>query len=410
LWGKPCYTEQFQTIPPRRRKMSNRFLIILIILACPVFLLAKGKTAQGVDAPPLSLEESAIDALGFSISLKIFNSVTGKPQTTFYFGDDVGYEVTANIPPSAEGKKATVNLSATVKIGGVTIPYATSHIFSGPVTNPSYNGNDDMYEPKTWNGKFRVPANVPIPEVSATVKVDISIQGIGTSRINQKITIKTKQQLPKPVLSYPSNGSNMINNIGSCSVTTYQMWGSFSWNSIPWASKYEISITNIEHNFTFTYTTEKEYFYPWPIGCIGNDYQTWKWKVRAGNHFCWSDWSNENNFIVKISAPSLVSPNDNSVMDNGCSKYANSMQWYFDWSDVPGATQYNLVVYRTGSPSSFIDISTPSSYYTYSNSNFYVTDLYNWKWKVRAAKNGSFWSDWSAERNFSVEPVNTDCP
>jgi hypothetical protein len=32
-----------------------------------------------------------------------------------------------------------------------------------------------------------------------------------------------------------------------------------------------------------------------------------------------------------------------------------------------------------------------------------------WRWKVRALV-GDEWSEWSEERTFDVEPINTDCP
>jgi hypothetical protein len=51
-----------------------------------------------------------------------------------------------------------------------------------------------------------------------------------------------------------------------------------------------------------------------------------------------------------------------------------------------------------------------SSQYNYISYGFIPdSDRYNWKWKVRAQVSG-VWSDWSEERSFIVEPVNTDCP
>jgi len=37
-----------------------------------------------------------------------------------------------------------------------------------------------------------------------------------------------------------------------------------------------------------------------------------------------------------------------------------------------------------------------------------VEARFGWIWKVRAKINGS-WADWSPERTFDVEPLNTDC-
>jgi hypothetical protein len=97
-------------------------------------------------------------------------------------------------------------------------------------------------------------------------------------------------------------------------------------------------------------------------------------------------------------------------MHIGCSNMSNLIIWNFDWTDVAGASNYYLVVYRVGSYFNTIDTYVYGSQFTYSQIlTIQESFRYNLRWKVRAWINGS-WSDWSPERSFSVEPVNTDCP
>jgi hypothetical protein len=100
-------------------------------------------------------------------------------------------------------------------------------------------------------------------------------------------------------------------------------------------------------------------------------------------------------------------------MDNGCFNYSayNQIVWPFDWADVPGAYQYNVVVYKLGSTGHYINTNVWStSQYTFTTSGTYIpeVDRYNWRWKVRVSS-GSCWSAWSEERSFTVEAPNTDC-
>lgn len=109
------------------------------------------------------------------------------------------------------------------------------------------------------------------------------------------------------------------------------------------------------------------------------------------------------------SVPRLVSPASGAVMDNGDTGRADGIVWDFDWSDVNGATQYQLYVIHQGSANPVIDTTTPSSSFHHLSQGSYVADFnrYAWTWKVRAQVDGQ-WKDWSEVRIFDVEPVNTD--
>jgi hypothetical protein len=108
--------------------------------------------------------------------------------------------------------------------------------------------------------------------------------------------------------------------------------------------------------------------------------------------------------------PVLVSPAEGGVLDNGCSDHSEPMAWSFDWSDVPRAERYH--VYAIGRTATYpaVDREVVTSSYSESTTA-YVANQYRfgWRWKVRAFVDGS-WREFSPERSFDVEPLNTDCP
>jgi serine/threonine protein kinase/Flp pilus assembly protein TadD len=101
--------------------------------------------------------------------------------------------------------------------------------------------------------------------------------------------------------------------------------------------------------------------------------------------------------------PTLVKPAARATLDNGAHDFSKAVVWEFDWSDVPGATQYHLYVTR-GKTLSF-DLKLPSSSYRYEWKGFVADqNRLGWRWKVRALVNG-VWTDWSEERSFDVGPI-----
>lgn len=122
-------------------------------------------------------------------------------------------------------------------------------------------------------------------------------------------------------------------------------------------------------------------------------------------------YGNQVNFvtIIKSCIPELLSPANNAVMDNGCSNGSDQASWFFDWNDCPNATSYNLYVTY---PSAFpvINITTTESQFSFPNGGYIIdNNLLDRTWKVRALIDG-VWGEWSPERTFDVEPLNTDCP
>lgn len=111
-------------------------------------------------------------------------------------------------------------------------------------------------------------------------------------------------------------------------------------------------------------------------------------------------------------APTLISPQNGAVLDNGCSNRRDRIFWTFDWSDVPGATAYRLYVIGKNARNPVIDISNlAESQAQHISRGSYIVERnrFGWRWKVRARVNGK-WSRWSEERMFDVEPIDTDCP
>lgn len=117
----------------------------------------------------------------------------------------------------------------------------------------------------------------------------------------------------------------------------------------------------------------------------------------------------EIDFYLEPSSPLLISPLNGAVVDNGRTDGKNGIVWDFNWSDVKGATQYQLYIKKDTDNIPVIDTVTTSSSYRHIRDGSYITnsDRYGRTWKVRAQVNGQ-WCEWSETRNFVVEEVDTD--
>ena len=112
-----------------------------------------------------------------------------------------------------------------------------------------------------------------------------------------------------------------------------------------------------------------------------------------------------------VRVPRLIIPAEGATMDNGCYDRSDDEVWDFYWFDCLGADSYHLYVRHTGSPIPIIDIATltTSSYHRESHGGYIAeSNRFDWRWKVRARVNG-IWGEWSEERSFNVEPLDTDC-
>jgi hypothetical protein len=109
--------------------------------------------------------------------------------------------------------------------------------------------------------------------------------------------------------------------------------------------------------------------------------------------------------------PELRVPAEGALADNGCTTDPNeAIVWDFDWSDVAGATTYELWVKHRSSPEPEVDVTgLPTS--SHRVGRFATTDgefLRGWEWKVRAQVNGVN-QPWSKTATFNLEPPDTDC-
>jgi hypothetical protein len=111
--------------------------------------------------------------------------------------------------------------------------------------------------------------------------------------------------------------------------------------------------------------------------------------------------------ITFLNQIELIAPASGAVMDNGCSVNMESVDWYFEWTYVPIAQQYELYVESKDGSVLVMDVTTYSTSQSYSCSgcSFYHTD---WIWKIRVMVGGE-WQPWSHSQPFTLEPVDTDC-
>lgn len=107
--------------------------------------------------------------------------------------------------------------------------------------------------------------------------------------------------------------------------------------------------------------------------------------------------------------PVLEVPTTGTLMDNGRSDGLDRMVWFFDWSDVPGAQEYELLVIRSGAMMPVIQEKVTQSSYYNDNIGLGTMSLDDWTWKVRA-RIGTVWGPWSKLGVFDLETMNLDSP
>src|SRR5262249_34351563 len=108
--------------------------------------------------------------------------------------------------------------------------------------------------------------------------------------------------------------------------------------------------------------------------------------------------------------PALRKPAAGATLDNGSPVGSKTVVWAFEWSDVPGATQYHLCLIGPTSTVPNFNRSTYTSSSCRLETRLHVPDQFRlgWRWKVRALVKG-VWTDWS-ERTFDVAPPDDSKP
>ncbi len=106
--------------------------------------------------------------------------------------------------------------------------------------------------------------------------------------------------------------------------------------------------------------------------------------------------------------PQLISPKKGAVLDNGTTGRGNNIVWDFKWSRLTNATLYHIYVKGNKATIPLINYYTKEPSYHFQQGGYIIDrNRFNWRWKVRAKINGS-WYGWSENRRFDVEPLNTD--
>ena len=114
--------------------------------------------------------------------------------------------------------------------------------------------------------------------------------------------------------------------------------------------------------------------------------------------------------VIQVCVPTLLTPLEGEALDNGCTNRENGILWEFHWSECTGAEAYHLYVKQQSVDSPAVDRAslTSTSFTLLDNRLIPEEGRFGWFWRVQVQLNG-VWSDWTPERSFEVEPVNTDC-
>lgn len=112
--------------------------------------------------------------------------------------------------------------------------------------------------------------------------------------------------------------------------------------------------------------------------------------------------------VVQICIPAPLIPVEAAVMDNGCTNRENGISWDFDWEDCAGADLYSIHIDHP-SLENPLDSDVPVSSFSLLEDRFVPEESrIGWTWRVRARVNG-IWGNYSPDRTFDVERLNTDC-
>ena len=177
----------------------------------------------------------------------------------------------------------------------------------------------------------------------------------------------------------------------------------FDWSDVSAVVSYELQAAG-SGSFTGLQINQSELDSSHYAVTEGLDDGTWYWRVRArdeqGNPGVWSGvWS----FTIdteSLSAPQLSSPANESVLTDSLPE--------FDWSDVSGASVYQLQLDSTAvfSEPVLSDSVLTASHYTAAAA---LSDGM-WYWRVRAGNSQGNWGGWSSVWSFAVDSKGPAAP
>lgn len=245
------------------------------------------------------------------------------------------------------------------------------------------NGNEKYHFLMNSALGLTIHENISGIDSSNNLYVSGTFRKAPQANYTQIVLNKYKQLLPvAPTLLIP------INNSYSVSLTPVLDWNDVS------VINYKIQIstnsgftamvldTNIGNTSQITVPANKL------------SYNTqYYWRVSATNEIGTGPWSSTWNFTTILQAPTLISPT------NGASSV--TLTPLIDWSDVTGATTYNVqVANNSGFNSPVIDLSSlPTSQYQVPSGILQANTLYYWR---ASASNSNGTSSWTTAWNFTT--------
>ncbi len=191
-----------------------------------------------------------------------------------------------------------------------------------------------------------------------------------------------------PTLATPADGAtNLVQPIV------------LDWNDVATATNYQVQVDN---NSNFASTTIDQQSATSTFSASGlTDATTFYWRVRAQSSCGWGSWSTSRSFTTGCTLPGVATLNTPA---NGALNVVQPVA--LDWSDVSGATLYQVQVDNNSDFSSTAVDQQPATS-TYSASGLTASTLYYWR--VRA-QNSCGWGSWSASRTFTPVAVDINAP
>lgn len=231
--------------------------------------------------------------------------------------------------------------------------------------------------------------------------------------------IKFNNEVCPPVITSHSNGDELDNG---CSDATNPREWHFEWTACNEATEFELELEGgiIFNNGSNVIRTSDNFYEQTSYSYYLNEspIQTFV-KVRALIDDEWTTFSPKVRIVLEPFdtdcpdiCPQILTPyRFQQNVDNGCTDFSNDLELFFDWPDCEGATKYHLYVKRETATSPIISNSEITESFFRETRSGFISDInrHDWVCKVRALINGT-WTDWSIDRTFSFEPVNTDCP
>lgn len=188
-----------------------------------------------------------------------------------------------------------------------------------------------------------------------------------------------KTKIGKTTLVSPSN--NKFNEVNS---------PDFRWNQVSSAIKYYIEISDTP---TFSNLVKNDSTNNVSITLSGLSYNTkYYWRVKLLGPDGMSDWSETWNFTVKLAAPQLSIPLNNTKNADLATK--------LEWSSVNGGQTYDIQIDDNQDFSSMVKHITNHGLIDYTTAGLEYGKKYYWKIK---ANNSSSSSDWSETWNFTTQ-------